>query len=419
MPVNQWHVANWLEYRAPREEDHGWPMRRHDRRSRQGREEYAEYEAKLARDTAFSARTFGPTIFPDKAATWPLPRERYVADASGWIDPLVGFGMEDNEMETAPDKWATRPARFHDTPKSPYMRCLIEAGGGLKVIHPLTGEEMTLVQAKDSMNRYEGFNAERRRSDYRSFEDFPWHDDSGAKQGSEYQAVMLALMTIQPMESNLQDIYKSHGSQDDGLTTEAAQAMYEAMMSYLTDGPLPQLQTMEGMGIVGPDPENYRRVKQKIANILPREINSWRDIVSLRSRLLKRFEELQAEDARVVDAILDAEEDAIKRGMVSGDCPPPEEGFREPRPNPVTQGPTIQGTLGPPRPAFGRPDLSEEERRRFREQARREWIIRPEVRPEPTEEEIGEALYENGTDSDQPYGDQMETDWIQDEPTDE
>ena len=68
IPANQWHVATWLESRYG-----GDP----DRKGRRSMAQIAEDDLRLAQTQEFTARTFGPTNFPDAPATWPLPPERY------------------------------------------------------------------------------------------------------------------------------------------------------------------------------------------------------------------------------------------------------------------------------------------------------------------------------------------------------
>jgi len=69
IPVNQWHVATWLESRAGGDPDKNLRQRT--------RAEAAEDNLRLEATQRFTARTFGPTDFPEVPASWPLPAERY------------------------------------------------------------------------------------------------------------------------------------------------------------------------------------------------------------------------------------------------------------------------------------------------------------------------------------------------------
>ena len=68
LDVNRWHVANWLEYRNGSDPDKRVPSRG---------KAWEVYNELLLGTQEFAARTFGPTIFPDAPAEWPLPAIRY------------------------------------------------------------------------------------------------------------------------------------------------------------------------------------------------------------------------------------------------------------------------------------------------------------------------------------------------------
>jgi hypothetical protein len=97
MPANEWHVANWLEFRPPTTRlGRGDPDR--DLRSRT-RAEIDRDKERLEFNIKFIEGTFAPTKFPDAPAEWPLPNDRYPRRERGKrLAQMEAEGLSPEEM---------------------------------------------------------------------------------------------------------------------------------------------------------------------------------------------------------------------------------------------------------------------------------------------------------------------------------
>ena len=97
MPANEWHVANWLEFRPPTPRlGRGDPDR--DLRSRT-RAEIDRDKERLELNIKFIEGTFAPTNFPDAPAEWPLPNDRYPRRERGKrLAQMEAEGLSPEEM---------------------------------------------------------------------------------------------------------------------------------------------------------------------------------------------------------------------------------------------------------------------------------------------------------------------------------
>jgi hypothetical protein len=319
IPVNQWHVATWLESRAG-----GDP----DRKGRRSMALIAEDDLRLARTQEFTARTFGPTDFPEVPASWPLPAERYPrrerrkrlaqmrSDGVSRAEMAEREGVSRKTVASDLDFYDLQQSRLPEIPEAWYHhrsaeideqidRGLVQMGTAEVVTDPKTSE---LISEEEAISRLHYTP----RPNPRTVPGDPaWFYDafSGSEEAKHLAGVDQAMKDI------------SSTIREEGrlawLNTKArgGQAEYDA-----------DARVEELYGRFLDDPHDYYGPVRGIAGrtrfpilqeqgLLPDKIQGYAGLANVRDKLADRKRHLENEDEELLKAIMQAEEEMVGLGL--------------------------------------------------------------------------------------------------------
>ncbi len=195
------------------------------------------------------------------------------------------FGTRTIERKEGPWEGDIPNAVWPD--RSDEIECLIDAGGGLQVTDPKTGEILTNGEAQGRLQTHRD-HLSRRATDVRRFR---W------KAGTPAYVHVTARNHLEEIRDTLFRMRVDDKPQS--YIDEHARALFDKHLAYLQrDWPeSPQL------------------------TILPRRIRGEKTIFDLINKIEERLQAFRLEDEELINAIHNAEEIAIAKGIQSGDCP--------------------------------------------------------------------------------------------------
>ena len=202
--------------------------------------------------------------------------------------------------------------------RSEQVQCLIDAGGGLEVTDPKTGETLTNGEAQERLHwQY---------SDLTGY--FEWRKDSPGQALHDVLSVVESAVTFAFELQWDSEEYGISSAEIDRRTAEAYDRMYAGLTDTGTDSDRRDVLRDLGFDVDAwyelPD-HIIEAAEAKIApmlSMLPRRIRDVKQLMDLEDKAKQRRDGLISDDDKLKAAIMAAEEIAIEKGQASGDCPP-------------------------------------------------------------------------------------------------